>query len=239
MSAGSFNLYYNLSKTLTDEAKELLKARTTDANHDFCTTDAMKTVIHVSKNVFKNRGTLVRDYQIYSIDLMYRHYVSSGEKKLSSTTFNSLSSYIVSHVEFRQTTLYKIAEELNINVEQVVLPPPVESWFQEHLINFDTSPAALECCVQFVKDTAGLLSANPSYLPFELRQIVTRAINTLTSSVKKEQKKTKKRELPASEEEESGISATSTPVKHIVQKESIQQANRTQTASHTCRGILY
>ena len=87
MSAGSFNLCYNLSKTLTDEAKELLKARTTDANHDFCTTDAMKTVIHVLKNVFKNRPTLVRDYQIYSIDLMYHHYVSSGEKKLSSTIF--------------------------------------------------------------------------------------------------------------------------------------------------------
>jgi len=218
MSAGSFNLYFNLSKTLTEDAKELLKARTTDANHDFCTTDAMKTVIHVSKNVFKNRGTLVRDYQIYSIDLMYRHYVSSGEKKLSSTTFNSLSSYIVMHVEFRQTTLYKIAEELNINVEQVVLPPPVESWFQEHLINFDTSPAALECCVQFVKDTAGLLSANPSYLPFELRQIVTRAVNTLTSSVKKVQKKSNKRELPPSEEEESGASATTTPVKHIQHK---------------------
>ena len=49
MSAGSFNLYFNLSKTLTDAAKELLKARTTDATHDFCTTDAMKTVIHVSK----------------------------------------------------------------------------------------------------------------------------------------------------------------------------------------------
>ena len=131
MSAGSFNLYYNLSKTLTDEAKELLKARTTYANHNFCTTDAMKTVIHVSKNVFKNRPMLVRDYQIYSIDLMYRHYVSSGEKKLSSTTFNNLSSYIVIHLEFRQTSRYKIAEDLQIHVEQVHLPPPVESWFQE------------------------------------------------------------------------------------------------------------
>ena len=105
---------------------------------------------------------------------------------MSSTTFNSLSSYIVMHVECRQTALYKIAEELDINVEQVILPPPVESWFQEHLINFDTSPAALECCVQFVKESAGLMSANPSYIPFELRQIVTRAINTMTSSVKKE-----------------------------------------------------
>ena len=61
MSAGSFNLYFNLSKTLTDAAKELLKARTTDSTHDFCTTDAMKTVIHVSKNVFKNRPMLVND----------------------------------------------------------------------------------------------------------------------------------------------------------------------------------
>ena len=69
--------------------------------------------------------------------------------------------------------------------------------------------------MQFVKDTAGLLSANPSYLPFELRQIVTRAINTLTSSVKKEHKKSKKRELPACEEEESGASASTTPVKHL------------------------
>ena len=89
------------------------------------------------------------------------------------------------HLEFRQTSLYKIAEEFEIPVEQVDLPPPVESWFQEHLINFDTSPAAIECCVQFVKDTAGLMSANPSYIPFELRTIVTRAINTMTSSVKK------------------------------------------------------
>ena len=51
ISASSFNLYFNLSKTLTDAAKELLKARTTDATHNFFTTDAMKTVIHVSKNV--------------------------------------------------------------------------------------------------------------------------------------------------------------------------------------------
>ena len=107
---------------------------------------------------------------------------------------------------------------MEIPEEQVDLPPPVESWFQEHLINFDTSPAAIECCVQFVKDTAGLMSANPSYIPFELRTIVTRAINTMTSSVKKEKRKSNKREVHASEEEESGISATSTPVKHIVKK---------------------
>ena len=49
MSAGSFNLDFNLSKCLTQDAKDLLKARTSDADHEFCTTDAMKTVIHVTK----------------------------------------------------------------------------------------------------------------------------------------------------------------------------------------------
>ena len=180
----------------------------------------MKAVIHVSKNILKNRPMLVNDYQIYSIDCMYCHYVSSGEKKLSSTTFNTLSSYIAMHVEFRQTCLYKIAEELDIPVEQVDLPQPVQTWFQEHLINFETSPAAIECCVQLVKDTAGLLSANPSYIPFELRNIVTRAINTLTSSLKKVKTNSNKREQHAcvTEEEEGTISASTTPVTHIKKK---------------------
>jgi hypothetical protein len=80
--------------------------------------------------------------------------------------------------------MYKIAEELDVPVEQVDLPQTVQTWFQEHLINFDTSPATIECCVQLVKDTAGLLSANLSFITFELRSIVTRAINTLTSSLK-------------------------------------------------------
>ena len=71
MSAGSFNLYFNLSKCLTQDAKDLLKARTSDADHEFCTTDAMKTVIHVTKNIFKNKPTLANQYQIYSIDCMY------------------------------------------------------------------------------------------------------------------------------------------------------------------------
>ena len=69
MSAGSFILYFNMSKT--EDAKALLKARTSDADHEFCTTDAMKTVIHVTKNIFKNKPTLANQYQIYSIDCMY------------------------------------------------------------------------------------------------------------------------------------------------------------------------
>jgi hypothetical protein len=107
MSAGSFNLYLNLSKTLTLAAKELLKDRTTDDDHEFSTTDAMKTVLHV----------------LNCID-------GSG-----------------------------------IAVEQVVLPQSVQSWFHEHLENFDTSQAAIECCIQLVRDTAGLLLANPAYIP--------------------------------------------------------------------------
>ena len=71
------------------------------------------------------------------------------------------------------------------------------------------------------------MSANPSYIPFELRQIVTSAVNTMTSSVKKEKRKSNKRELDAAEEEESGSSATSTPVKHILQKG--KKASKKQT----------
>ena len=147
---------------------------------------------------------------------------------MSSTTFNTLSSYIAMHVEFRQTCLYKIAEELDIPVEQVDLPQPVQTWFQEHLIHFDTSPAAIECCVQLVKDTAGLLSANPSYIPFELHNVMTRAINSLTSSIKKVNRKSNNREQHASvtEEEEGPISASTTPVKHLQKKEREQEKSK-------------
>ena len=62
MTAGSFNLYFNFSKTLTYAAKELLKHRTPDAEHEFSTTDAMKTVLHVSKNVLKTKPNLVNKY---------------------------------------------------------------------------------------------------------------------------------------------------------------------------------
>ena len=80
MSAGSFNLYFNLLKTLTHAAKKLLKARTTDADHEFSTTDAMKTVLHVSKNVFKNKPNLVNEYELNCIDCMYRYFFAHGEK---------------------------------------------------------------------------------------------------------------------------------------------------------------
>ena len=48
-SVGSFNMYFNLSKTLTDDAKELLKLQTTDADHEFTTTDAIETIVSVFK----------------------------------------------------------------------------------------------------------------------------------------------------------------------------------------------
>ena len=79
---------------------------------------------------------------------MYRSFFAQGEKKLSSVTFTSLFSYIAMHVEFRQTCLYKVAEQLDIAVEQVVLPQSVQSWFHEQLENFDTSTAVIECCIQ-------------------------------------------------------------------------------------------
>ena len=227
MSAGSFNLYFNLSKCLTQDAKDLLKARTSDADHEFCTTDAMKTVIHVTKNIFKNKPTLANQYQIYSIDCMYRYYISSGEKKLSSVTFNTLSSYIAMHVDFQQSCLYKLAEELEIAVDQVVIPPPVHAWFQEHLVNFDTSAASIECCVQFVQDNVGLLAANPAHIPFELRTILSRAISIL----KPAPKKSKKRQVLVSDEEEEGYGSTSgTPVKHILTKKGGKPARKQQKA---------
>ena len=36
-SVTSFNMYFNLSKTLTDEVKELLKLKTGDADQEFMT----------------------------------------------------------------------------------------------------------------------------------------------------------------------------------------------------------
>ena len=65
-------------------------------------------------------------------------------------------------------------------------------------------------------NTAGLLSANPSYIPFELRNIVTRAINTLTSSLNKVHSKLNKRQEHAAvtDKEKSTVSASATPVKH-------------------------
>ena len=54
-----------------------------------------------------------------------------------------------------QTCIYKLAEELDIEVVNVVLPPPVLAWFFEYLDNFDTSSSALESCVEIVKDNAG------------------------------------------------------------------------------------
>ena len=113
---------------------------------------------------------------------MYRFYIAHGEKRLSSVTFTTLSSYIAMHVEFRQTCIYKIAEELELEVEKVVLPPAVVDWFFQYLDNFDTANSALESCFEIVKDNAGLVQANPAYLPYELRQILTRAISAAKSA---------------------------------------------------------
>ena len=85
-SVGSFNMYFNLSKTLTDEAKDLIKLRTSDADQEFMTTDAMKTIVSVSKNVFKNKPALMNQYQQHCINCMYRFYIAHGEKRLSSVT---------------------------------------------------------------------------------------------------------------------------------------------------------
>ena len=71
-SVGSFNIHFNLSKTLTDDAKDLLKQWTTDADQEFTTTDAMKTIVSVSKNAFKNKLTLMNQYQQHCINCMYR-----------------------------------------------------------------------------------------------------------------------------------------------------------------------
>ena len=51
------------------------------------------------------------------------------------------------YVEFRQTCIYKIAEELEMEVGNVVLPPPVVDWFFEYLDNFDTANSDVESCV--------------------------------------------------------------------------------------------
>ena len=64
----------------------------------------------------------------------------------------------------------------------VVLPPPVVACFFEYLDNFDTASGAIESCVEIVKDNAGLIQSNPAYLPFELRQILSRAISAAKSS---------------------------------------------------------
>jgi hypothetical protein len=219
-SVGTFNMYFNLSKTLTDEAKELLKIRTGDADHEFTTTDAMKTIVSVSKNVFKNKPALLNQYLQHCINCMYRFYIAHGEKRLSSVTFTTLSSYIAMHVEFRQTCIYKIAEELELEVEKVVLPPAVVDWFFQYLDNFDTANSALEACVEIVKDNAGLVQANPAYLPYELRQILTRAISAAKSakSNKPDAKKGVKRH--AEQSEENTISRSGTPVKHRTKKQS-------------------
>ena len=81
---------------------------------------------------------------------------------MSSVTFTTLSSYIAMHVEFRHMFIYKIAEELEMEVGNVVLPPPVVDWFFEYLDNFDTAMSAIETCVKIVKDNAGLIQANPA-----------------------------------------------------------------------------
>ena len=81
-SVGSFNMYFNLSKTLTDDAKELLKLQTTDADHEFTTTDAIETIVSVSKPAFKNKPALMNLYQVHCLNCMYRFYVEHRSKGL-------------------------------------------------------------------------------------------------------------------------------------------------------------
>ena len=73
-----------------------------------------------------------------------------GQKELSShcVALNSLSSFIVMHVDFRQTCLCMLVEELEIGLHEVVRTQHVQNWFHNHLKNVDTSSAAIECCVQ-------------------------------------------------------------------------------------------
>ena len=53
------------------------------------------------------------------------------------------------------------AEELEVEVGQVVLPLPVVGWLYGYLDNFHTAASALESCAEIVKDNAGLIQANP------------------------------------------------------------------------------
>ena len=101
----------------------------------------------------------MNQYQQHCINCMYRFYIAHGEKRLSSVTFTTLSSYIAMQVEFRQTCIYKIAEELEMEVGNVVLPLPVVDWLFEYLDKFDTATNAR---VEIVKDNAGLIQANPA-----------------------------------------------------------------------------
>ena len=81
MSAGSFNLYFNLPKTLTDAAKELLQARTTDPTHDFYTTDAMKTNSGFEKcfqeqtNVTERLSILLNRFDVPSLRFLWGEQV--------------------------------------------------------------------------------------------------------------------------------------------------------------------
>jgi len=65
-----------------------------------------------------------------------------------------------------------------------------------------------------------LVQANPAYLPYELRQILTRAISAAksTKSNKADAKKGVKRHAEVSEE--NTISRSGTPVKHRTKKQS-------------------
>ena len=103
------------------------------------------------------------------------------------------------HVEFRQMFIYKIAEEFEMEVGNAVLPPPVVDWFFEYLDKFDTATSAW---VKIVKDNAGLIQANPAYLPYELCQFLSRAISSAKSSKisKAEPKKGVKRSSEHSED---------------------------------------
>ena len=96
-------------------------------------------------------------------------------------TFSTLSLYIAMHVEFRQTCTYKIAAELEVEVDQVVLLPPVIAWFFKYF-DKSTAPRALESYVEIVRDNAGLIQAKPAYIPFYFHQILNRSITAAKSS---------------------------------------------------------
>ena len=71
-----------------------------------------------------------------------------GEKIVQCDLYDSV--FLHSNARRVQTDVYisyKIAEELDMEVANVVLPPPVD-WFFKYLDNFDTATSALESCVE-------------------------------------------------------------------------------------------
>ena len=76
-----------------------------------------------------------------------------------------------------------------------------------------TASGAIESLVEIVKDNAGLVQAKSAYLPFELRQILSRAISAAKSS-KSTKVESKKESKVVKRTGETSISQSGTPVKH-------------------------